>query len=434
MPKVVIVGRTNVGKSTLFNRLSVDVKSITLDYEGVTRDFVSDVVCWQNVCFTLIDSGGISLKKAEDSLAEKVRNVALDLVGDADLVLFVCDGLVGITLQDQDLAGYLHKIGKPVVLVINKVDSQRAQELQYQFQQLGFKETVAVSAQHGTGIAELLDALLRSLPKKLSEVKEEKPRFSMVLIGKPNVGKSSLMNELLERERVLVTDQPGTTREAITEPIRFYQETISVTDTPGIRRKRTIEEPLEKLMVKSAFNAVDHSSIVLLLIDGASGVMSDQELKLTFYALSEGKALIMLINKSDLMDQSMRTQLEDNFEQYSYVLSKIPHLYISCKTKKNIGKIMPLVSTVWQTYNQVFSDEELTMLLKGALQKTPLFHKGEALYVKNVRQVSTAPITLLLRVNKPLWFGQSQLAFFENILRAHYNLLGVPVIFVVRMA
>lgn len=177
LPKVVIVGRTNVGKSTLFNRLSVNVKSLTLDYEGVTRDFVSDVVCWQDVCFTLIDSGGISLKKFEDPLAEHVRHIALSLLNDADCIIFVCDGMVGITAQDQEIARFLHKVGKPVVLVINKIDSHIAQERQYQFKQLGFKETYPLSAQHGTGIAELLEGVLHSLPKKLQEEKKKNQNF-----------------------------------------------------------------------------------------------------------------------------------------------------------------------------------------------------------------------------------------------------------------
>ncbi len=432
LPKVVIVGRTNVGKSTLFNRLSVEVKSLTLDYEGVTRDFVSDVVCWQDVCFRLIDSGGISLKKFEDSLAEHVRHIALGLLEDADSIIFVCDGTVGITSQDQEIARFLHKLGKPVLLVINKIDTQIAQERQYQFPQLGFKEMYPISAQHGTGIAELLDGLLSSLPKKLSEEKEEEPQFSMVLVGKPNVGKSSLMNELLERERVLVTPEAGTTREAITEHIRFYQETIKIIDTPGIRRKRSVEEPLEKLMVKSAFRAVEHAHIVLLLIDGSQGVLSDQELKLAFYAFEQGKALILLINKSDLMDEKTQADLEDQFKRYQHLVGKIPQLFISCKTKKNIGRIMPLISTVWQRYNQTFPDDELTALFKEALRRTPLYHKGELLRLRSVRQVTRAPITLLIRSNRPVWFGKSQLAFFENKLRAQYDLIGVPVLFVVR--
>ena len=432
LPKVVIIGRMNVGKSTLFNRLSEDVKSLTLDYEGVTRDFVTDVVCWQDVCFELIDSGGISLKKADDPLTEQVRQIALQLLEDAAAILFVVDGTVGITNQDRELATFLHKLGKSVLLVINKIDSKRAQELQFEFQKFAFKPTYAISAQHGQGIAELLDGLLQVLPKKLPEAVEEKSRLSITLLGKPNVGKSSLMNTLLEQKRVLVAELPGTTREAITDQIRFYKETITITDTPGIRRKRSVEEPLEKLMVKSAFQAVKHSDIILLLVDGSEGTISDQELKLAFYTFEQGKAFILLINKVDLMDEQMHADLENKMSRYRHLFDHIPLLFISCKTQKNVGKVLPLITQVWQRYNHRFSDDELTTFFKDALHRTPLYHTGELLTVWQVKQIRTAPPTLLLRVNRPQWFGQSQLAFFENRMRKQYDLKGVPVAFVVR--
>ncbi|MEX0940531.1 MAG: ribosome biogenesis GTPase Der [Candidatus Babeliales bacterium] len=432
LPKVIIVGRTNVGKSTLFNRLSENVKSLTLDYEGVTRDFMSDVVCWQDVCFNLIDSGGISLKKSEDFFTEHVRQIALNLLDKADLILFVCDGTVGITAQDQELAKFLHKLDKPVFLVVNKIDVHRAQEQQYEFQKLGFKELFPISAQHSIGIGELLETIVQKLPKKMPIEKEEELKASVVLLGKPNVGKSSLMNILLEQERVLVTEQAGTTREAITEPIRFYQETIMLTDTPGIRRKRSVEEPLEKLMVRTAFRAIDRAHIVLLLIDGSEGILSDQELKLAFYTLEQGKALIMLVNKVDLIDEETQRLLDDQFSMYPHLFKKIPRLYISCKSKKNIGKILPLINEVWQRYNQTLDESELSLLFKEALKRTPLYHKKELLILYSVRQTAVRPTTILLKVNQPQWFGESQLAFFDNKLRAKYNLMGVPVRYEVR--
>jgi GTPase len=432
LPNVVLVGRTNVGKSTLFNRLSVNVKSIVLDYEGVTRDFLSDVVCWDNVSFRLIDSGGISLKQSKDPLTEKVRQIALDLLQTADIVLFVCDGIAGITNQDRDLAKMLHKLGKPVILVINKIDSHVAQDAQYEFDRFGFEHIVPLSAQHGTGSSDLLATILSLLPKKMPELEEETSSAKVVLLGKPNVGKSSLMNLLLEKERVLVTPQAGTTREAITEPIRFYQETIMVTDTPGIRRKRMVEDLLEKMMVKTSFRAIDKANVVLLLIDGSEGVVSDQELKLAFYILEQGKALILIVNKTDLMDERKREALEEQYEMYSQLFKKIPVLYISCLSKKNVGKILALVHEVWLRYTQEFSDYEITKLFKEALEKTPLYHTKLPLMLGNARQIGKAPTTLLLKVNQPKWFGESQIAFFDNKLRAAYNLIGVPVLYVVR--
>lgn len=434
LPKVIIVGRTNVGKSTLFNRLSEGVKSLVMNYEGVTRDFIKDTVCWQDICFSLIDSGGISLKKSQDPIAEKVRQLGLNLLKDADVIFFVTDGTAGLTNEDRDIATMLHKLNKKVIVAVNKIDTQRAQENLYEFNQLGIADIVSMSAQHGTGISDLLDALIAALPKMAQIKEKEEPTLSVVFIGKPNVGKSSLMNILLEQERVLVSEQAGTTREAITEPIKFYQETFSLTDTPGIRRKRKVDEPLEKLMVKTAFSAIGNADIVLLLIDGSEGRLSDQELKLAFYTFEQGKALIILINKEDLIDEYNRKTIEEEFDYYRHLFKKIPHLFISCKSNKNIGKILPLINKVWERYNQTLSDEQLSTIFQDALHRTPLYKSGNLLRVKKVRQIGKAPITLLLKVNLPKWFGPSQLAFFENVMRSHLDLVGVPIIFVIKKA
>lgn len=433
LPKVVITGRANVGKSTLFNRLSTDVKSLTLDYEGVTRDFISDVVCWKNTCFELIDSGGISMQKVHEPLAERVRQLSLKLLESADLILFMVDGVVGLLEADRAIAQALHKLQKPVILVINKSDAKQAHEQLYEFEKAGFKQQLFISAQHGRGIDDVLETIITLVPKKVKEIKEETPKYNIVLLGKPNVGKSSLLNLLLEQERAIVAPEPGTTREAITEPMRFYSETIAVTDTPGIRRKRAITpESLEAMMIKTSFRAVKNAHIVLLLVDATQGHISDQELKLAFYAFQLGKAVIILFNKDDILTELTKADLQFDQEKYEYFFKKIPVLFISCKSGKNVGKILPLVNKVWERYSARFDDLELTRILKAALKKTPLYHQSERLIVYDVQQVSTAPITILLRVNKPDWFGPSQLMFFENSLRDKIDLIGVPIIFVTK--
>lgn len=431
MPKVVIVGRTNVGKSTLFNRLAENVRSLMLDQEGVTRDFLTDIICWQDRCFELIDSGGIALRKSEDPLAEKVRSIAWSVLEQADVVLFVCDGTVGPLEEDVQLAKAIHKMKKPTILVVNKADSGQTDEHLFSFKRLGFDYSIPISAQHGTGTSDLLDALLAVMPKQVSH-KEEKPEYKVVLLGKPNVGKSSLMNLLIQTDRSLVTDIPGTTREALSAPRTFYQQTVMLTDTPGIRRKRTIDEPLEKMMVQTSFRALDNADVVLLLIDGSTGQISDQELKLAFYAFDQGKALILLINKEDLMDDFKREQLEEQLDYYKHFFKKIPRLYISCKSGKHIGRILSLVSEVWQRYNQTFPDDLLTQICVDALTRTPLYRQKEMLVLKRVRQLKTAPPILLLKVNRPQWIGESQRAFLENTLRSHIDLRGVPVLFIAR--
>lgn len=433
LPTVVIVGRTNVGKSTLFNRLSRDVKSLTRDEVGVTRDFLHDMINWKDVSFELIDTGGISLQPSKDVILEQVRQQALQLIDNADLVLLACDGTVGVLPEDRDLAKMLHKKGKKVILVVNKVDRAITQEYMHEFERLGHQPLMTVSAQHGTGCDELQDEIVALLPKH-KKVIEEKTAFNVVLLGKPNVGKSSLLNELLKEERMIVTDQPGTTREAISERVSFYRADIQITDTPGIRRKRGVTEPLEQMMTKSSFRAVENADIVLLLVDVSQGKISDQELKLAFYVLEQHKALIMLFNKYDLLekDDYAAQQLEQSLEEYPHLMKKAVRINISCKTGKNIGKILPTVQKVWERYSQRFEDEELSFLFKEALVRKPLYHKTIPLIVYKAKQGATAPITIILIVNHPQWFGESQLGFFENLMRKKYDLHGVPVRFLSR--
>jgi len=434
MPSVVIVGRANVGKSTLFNRLSESVKSMTLDYEGVTRDVITDVVCWRDVCFELVDTGGISLRKiVDDPVAEVARQRALKMVEKAALVLFVCDGTVGITQEDRELAKLLHKVNGSVLLVVNKIDTSAAKERIYEFERLGFKNPVAISAQHGIGISDLFEAILEKLPKHTPREIEEEPVCKVVILGKPNVGKSSLMNLLLKKERAIVADMPGTTREPIKETVRFYQESIQLADTPGVRRKRGVTEPIEKLMVKSALRTVEDADIVLLMIDASQARMVDQELKLAFYVFQEQyKGLIILFNKDDLLDEESRAQLAFNLEPYDYFLKKVVQMKISCVSSKNIGKMMQEVSDLCKRYTQRFDDQELTMIFKEALQRKPLYKSERRLLFYYAKQVKTGPITIELRVSEPQYFGPSQIGFFDTILRKHADLKGVPVRFLVR--
>lgn len=425
--KVAVVGRMNVGKSTLFNRLSTSVKSITLDYPGVTRDVLSDVVTWKGYTFELIDTGGISLKKSQDKIDEAVRQRALDIVKKADLILFVVDGKAGLTLEELEIVKVLRTIDRPVILVVNKMDSKLAQEQLHEFDKLAYKSPHAVSAQHGQGITELVEDIIAQLQDFEPTDEQPEPKFKVVLLGKPNVGKSSLMNLLAKHERSLVTDVPGTTRESIEQPISFYKETISLVDTAGVRRKRGVKEELEQLMVKSTMRSVKDADVVLLLVDASEGRLSDQELKLAFYAFEQGKALIILFNKSDLVNEEILARMKHNLDEYRFFIKKVAHLDISCKSSKNIGKILPLVLQIWQRHSQKFDRQELVELFKTALIRREHFHKTIRLEVRSVEQIKSAPITIVLYVNHPQWFGPSQLSFFENVLRKKYNLVGVPV-------
>ncbi|MFA6065873.1 MAG: ribosome biogenesis GTPase Der [Candidatus Babeliaceae bacterium] len=430
---VVIVGRMNVGKSTLFNKLSESVRSITLDYAGVTRDFIKDVIEWKNHRFEIIDTGGISLRKTEDIILEKVRQTALDLVQKTDLVVFVVDSLVGVLPEDREIAQLLHKNNKKVILVINKIDNTLAQEHIHEFYKLGFPHTVSISAEHSKGINDVLNEIVDLLPQETSGAADKEPDYRVVFLGRPNVGKSSLMNALLQEERSIVSDIPGTTREAISEKIQFYQQNIELTDTPGIRRKRSVGGQLEPLMVKSSFAALKNADIVVLVLDVTEAKLVDQELKLAFYAFEEHyKALIIVFNKIDLKTELMDQELERSLSLYNHLIKKVPLLNISCKSGKNVGRLVPLIEEVWQRFSQKLSDEEVNRLIVSSLQKKPLYHNQKLLRVYGARQVAQSPITILIDVNEPDWFGPSQLGFFENIIRGAYTMIGVPIKFIVR--
>lgn len=432
LPQVVIVGRTNVGKSTLFNRLSENVKAIALDLEGVTRDFLRDTIAWQGRSFELVDTGGISLRKTQDPILSKSRAIALSMIESADIILFVVDGKAGLVNEDREIAQLLHKYGKTVLLVINKVDVKEAVENVYEFEGLGFTNSCFISAAHGKNIVDLLELIVQHLPAPLLAEVEE-PAYKVMLLGKPNVGKSSLMNLLLQKERAIVSPEAGTTREALAERVTFYQEDIQLSDTPGVRRMRSVTEPLEGMMVQSTMQALKNSDIVLLLIDASAESIVDQELKLAFYSFdSQYKALIILFNKYDLVDEATKVRFDHALSEYDFFMKKIVTLNISCKTGKNVGKIFPAVKEIWERHSRKFNQNELTQLFKEASVKRPLYHNKNLLMFYSAHQISSAPITIVMHVNQPTWFGESQLAYYEKILRQEYDLRGVPVKFIVR--
>lgn len=427
---VVMVGRMNVGKSTLFNRLAPQVKSMVLDYAGVTRDLIRDVVSWNGKTFDVIDTGGISFRASEDVIIEKVRTVALQAIEQATVVLLVVDGSVGVTSGDIEISRILHKMHKKVIVVVNKSDCHITTEHLHEFNQLQHEAHIPISAEHGRNIEELLDLTTSFLPAGGSA--EEKSAFGIVFLGKPNVGKSSLMNALVGHTRSIVSDIAGTTREAVSEQISFYSENIQLTDTPGVRKKRSVSDEIETLMVKEAFHAVRSAQIVILVLDGSSGEITDQELKLAFFTFSTlYKGLVLVINKSDLMTDEIRKRIDHSLLPYKHLMEKIPTIFVSSKTGKNVGRLLPLITTVRARYEQRLPSEEIQQLFISELKKRPLVRCEQFLQVFGVRQVAIKPITLALAVNNPPWFEDSQLAFFDRLLRTAYDLVGVPVKFLV---
>ena len=355
------------------------------------------------------------------------------LLESTDILLFVVDGKAGVLSEDQELASMVRKLNKTVILVINKIDTKIAQSQQYEFEQLGFVQSVTISAQHGSGIADLLEGIVNALPAETKHIDEQDPMCKIVILGKPNVGKSSLLNMLLKEDRAIVADIPGTTREAISEKITFFKEDIQVTDTPGLRRQRGIKEPLEGLMVKSAFRALEDADIVLLMIDASEGKVADQELKLAFYAFQElHKGLIILFNKTDKVDEFAKETMLYHLDEYKHLMKKVECLNISCKTGQNVGKIIPLFSAVASRYTGDIHIDNLGIFIKEALFKKPLSRRNELIRLFDAEQVAHRPPTIALYVPIPEQWGPSQIGYLENRVRSACNLKGTPVRFVVR--
>lgn len=427
-PKVLIVGRTNVGKSTLFNRLTDDKRSIVFNREGVTRDYIEDLVSWQGKTFALIDTGGLSFdRKGRDDIDLRVQENVINQLSKADAILFVVDGKNGLTDYDQKIATYLRKVKKPTAVLVNKLDNDELEaENLPDFYRLGINPLFPISSIHGTGIATILHWVSQTVPVQ-TEVIIEKPSYKVAIIGRPNAGKSSLMNLLMSHERSIVSDIPGTTREAISENTYCCNDLIQLTDTAGIRRSRKIDDDLEELMVHSSLGALKDADIVILIIDASQGAIADQELKLLFYAYEQKKMILAVFNKSDLLDEYKRKTLEMDIERYKFMFNKIPYLFTSCLTKKNVSKIFDEIQKIWARSKQEFNALQVDEVLRKGLQGKYLFHNTFELKIYSIEPIQSQIPTFIIRVNFPQWFEATELGCVENILRNHYDLKGCPV-------
>jgi GTP-binding protein len=434
MHKVVIVGRTNVGKSSLFNLIAPRVKSLTLDYEGVTRDMVTDFAEWNGVNFEIIDTGGIELGKKVDAITSQVVDRVQKVLEHASVLLFVLDGQAGITQKDLQIKKILHTLGKPVIVLINKIDTKHQDDLISQFYGLGFDKVMAVSAVHSRNIADVLDVVIEKVSNmpKLEKSIDETPEFRVALLGRPNAGKSSLMNLLLKQDFSIVSEVAGTTREALRKRMAFNKNVIELIDTAGVRKKSSVGTELESLMVTNALQAAKRAHIVLLVLDVQEPELTAQELKLTSYAFDNGAAVIVLFNKMDLLDEHGTQRLQSSLLEYKYFLNKLEKLNISCKTEKNIGKVLPVVQDVWTRFGMKLTDRYLTDLFVDAISRVPMFKNNQQIYVHKARQIGNAPMRIELIVRNAVIFEKNHTAFFENVLRKAVDLKSVPVFFTVK--
>ena len=432
-PTVVLLGRTNVGKSTIFNRMTKNIKSLVFDRSGVTRDYKSELIEWDKKKFTIIDAGGLPLGKNLDQIDTTVKKQLIELIQDADVILFVCDGQSGPTLEDQIVAQIARHTTKPVFVVANKMDNLLRLEDAAEFGQFGFEKIFSVSAIHGHGISDLLTHVAELMPDK-STAKLERPTYKVSIIGKPNVGKSSLLNLLLRKDRAIVADLAGTTREAIAESIKLHHNLVELTDTAGIRRSRSVNDSLEELMVKSSMQAVRESDMIVVMVDGSTLEISDQELKLLFYAYEEYKAVVLFINKCDLSTEDQKASFLHDLSSYEHMTKKIPVIWGSCLEEKNIAKVKEVINEVWEACQQKFNSTEVNDYIQENLEGKGMYHNGQQIKIFKVRHIKASIPSFVIHTNHPEWLRPCHKAFVENLLRKRYNLSGCPIKFLPRRA
>lgn len=431
MPKpiVAIVGRPNVGKSTLFNRIIGERIAIVEDVPGITRDRLYRETEWMDKPFLLVDTGGITSNK-NDPFNVKVYNQAQLAIEEADVIWFVVDAREGLHPLDQEIADILRKTQKPLILVGNKVDTYNP-ALASDFYPLGFGPPILVSAEHALNLGDLLDQTVAEFPVQQQEVEDA---IGVALIGRPNTGKSSLLNALLGEERVIVSPLPGTTRDAIDTPVQYGGTNYILVDTAGIRRKARVEEAVEYYSVLRAIRAVERADVALVVLD-ATDFLAEQDKKVAGIAHEAGKAVIIVVNKWDLVEKDDRTAkaFTEKIRAELSFLEYAPVLFVSAKTGQRVNKVLPEVFKVANEFTKRVPTRALNALLREALLRhQPPSHKGKQLKVYYATQVKVKPPTIQLWVNDPALMHFSFRRFLENQIRANFGFTGSPIHFLVR--
>lgn len=426
-PLVAIVGRPNVGKSTLFNRLVGRRVAIVEDTPGVTRDRIYGDAEWLNHKFTLIDTGGIEPAN-EDVIAVQMRRQAELAIETSDVILFLVDGRDGLTAADEEVATILRKSNKPVVLGVNKLDAPKFHEAVYEFYALGLGEPYILSAGQGIGLGDVLDAVCTHFGEGTSD--EEEGVINIAVVGKPNVGKSSLVNALLGEERVIVSDIPGTTRDAVDTPFTQDGQAYILVDTAGIRRKRAIEdESIERYSVIRSLAAVRRADVVLFVCDATEG-LSEQDVKIAGFVHEEGKPGIILVNKWDLVEKDTHTM--DKFQKKMEIdlnfMPYVPYLFISAKNGQRVQKVLSLVNDVYaQSIRHVPTGALNDVLNEAVSMNEPPSQNGRRLKLYYGTQVAVQPPTFVIFVNESSLVHFSYQRYLENYLRKTFGFSGTPI-------
>lgn len=426
-PVVCIVGRPNVGKSTLFNRIAGRRIAITEDTPGVTRDRIYTEAEWLNKYFTLIDTGGLE-PESEEIITLNIRRQAEIAIETADVILFVVDGIDGLTSTDRDIANILRKSGKEVLLVCNKIDSKKSSDKIFEFYELGIGDPILISAEQGLGIGDLLDEVILHFPEhKDTDYNED--IIKVAVIGKPNVGKSSLINNILGEDRVIVTNIPGTTRDAIDTYFTYGEDEYLFIDTAGLRRKRSIYENIERYSVVRTLAAVDRSDICILMIDGTEGI-TEQDTKIAGYAHEQGKGMIIAVNKWDIVEKETNTSrdMERDIRNKLGFVPYAPIIFISAKTGRRVSRLFELLKVINNNYDLRISTGVLNDIINEAvILNQPPSDKGNRLKIYYGTQVATRPPKFVIFINKRELMHFSYERYLENQIRQYFGFEGVPI-------
>jgi GTP-binding protein len=429
---VAIVGRPNVGKSTLFNKLTGKRIAIVEDTPGVTRDRIYCHVEWLRHKFILVDTGGIE-PESEDIILMQMKRQAELAIETADVIVFMVDGKEGIVPADYEVAEMLRKTKKPVILIVNKIDNLVFEDNKYEFYNLGIGEPLAISAAQGHGIGDMLDEVVKNF-KEIADAEEESPEIKVAITGKPNVGKSSLLNMLAGEERVIVSDIPGTTRDAIDSYIEINGDQFLFIDTAGIRRKSKVKEEVERYSVIRSLAAIERADVCLVMVDAEEGV-TEQDEKIAGFAHEAGKGIVIVVNKWDLIEKDDKTmnEFEKAIRRDLAFIDYAPITFISAKTGQRITKLIETIKYVDNQHAMRVKTGVLNEVINQAIMmKQPPVEKGKLLKVYYVTQASTRPPTFVFFVNYTESIHFSYGRYLENQLRKHFGMEGTPIRFIYR--
>lgn len=425
LPLIAIVGRPNVGKSTLFNRITGKRRALVSREPGMTRDRHFGTADWSGRYFNVVDTGG--LQHDDSILSHLISEQVEKAVQDAVLVLFVVDGKEGITSQDLDIAHFLRKSNRPVILVVNKLDTPTRFVIESEFHELGFEKTFAVSAEHGTNVDEVLDFLIERLQIPKSTDREEIKKIPIVILGKPNAGKSTFLNKLLGENRLVTSEIPGTTRDTIDIEVIYQNQVYHFIDTAGIRKKGATKTVPDKLAVIHAKKSLDRAKIACIMIDGREGI-THQDAVVAGYARDAGKGIVLLLNKIDLLSPEERKALEMEVKSKLKFISFAPSLYVSAKTGQNVKQVFHILEQVYEAYSKRVTTGQLNTFFDRSLSDRYLGnYKGKPVKLKYITQTGIQPPTFVLFTSSAPALHFSHLRYLENQLRKQFGFEGTTI-------